>query len=409
MRSQFSKVNQNADRKRVKYEGTNTINEGMALCYNYDTTTNSDDGTTAEGSQNEGKYQRVEEPTAANQKFFAGVVAGNGHNGQSGPRFIDIFVPNGAIVAVRTDKSITAKDKLYLESGQNTLINAGLTLNLVAIAVETVDRSSTAGIVLAKLVGVDVEDTDVVTADSRTTVQLPTAAIWDNFDLKELRNNPMAGSLIETDFRRGNIDYPINAYTDAASLISLSDEAIGALVLLGSVDNEACEVQYPCPITVSGGRKWAMEARLKANSVTDNDIGYYFGMMVSSTLTGILIVDNGASVQTEGSIGFQVFHGDANSVEVVYDESSQSPVVHDAGVKAITVNTYFTLGMYFDGTDIQVFVDGVNTADPILASDISAADFPTAAVFNPTLATKNGAAEDDTVTYDWFRFAQASA
>ncbi|KKL21442.1 hypothetical protein LCGC14_2445430, partial [marine sediment metagenome] len=118
------------------------------------------------------------------------------------------------------------------------------------------------------------------------------------------------------------------------------------------------------------------------------------------------IVDNGASVQTEGSLGFQSFHADTTGIDAVYDETSQSPVIHDADVKIMTVNTYFTVGMYFDGTDIQVFVDGVNTADPILASDIAAADFPTAAVLQPTLATKNGAAEDDTVTYDWVRFAQ---
>ena len=121
---------------------------------------------------------------------------------------------------------------------------------------------------------------------------------------------------------------------------------------------------------------------------------------------GNLIIDNGASVQTEGSLGFQCFHADADDIDVVYDETSQSPTVHDASVQVIVINTYSTLGMYFDGTDIQVFVDGVNTADPILASDISNALFPTAGVMHPTLATKNGAAEDDTVTLDWFRFAQ---
>ena len=59
-------------RKRVLYEGTDTIYEGMALCYIYDTTTNvigysrSEGGdedsqttptTTDEGYQNECKFQ----------------------------------------------------------------------------------------------------------------------------------------------------------------------------------------------------------------------------------------------------------------------------------------------------------------------------------------------------------------
>jgi len=417
--SQFG-TNANRERKRVMYEGTDVIREGMPVAYNYDTTNNINGldtgvnpnvkrGTTTEGGQNEGKFQRVELCTAANAAFFAGVVAGTSFAGLTGTGnlWIDIYIANGSAVPVRTDKSITIKDTLYLEDGEQTVVNVGNSMPAIGKAMETIDRSGTTGLVLAKINAVVAADAgEVVTASSRTAVQLPTAAIWDNFDLKQLRANPMAGSLYETDFRRGNEDYPGNSFTDAASLISLSDEAAGALVLLGSVDNEACEVQYPCPITVSGGKKWAMEARLKANSITDNDIGYFFGLMVSSTLVGNLIIDDGASVQTEGSLGVQVFHADADAVDVVYDETSQSPVVHDAGVKAVTVNTYFTVGFYFDGTDIQVFVDGVNTADPILASDISAADFPTAAVMQPTIATKNGAAEDDTVSYDWMRFAQ---
>jgi hypothetical protein len=64
--------------------------------------------------------------------------------------------------------------------------------------------------------------------------------------------------------------------------------------------------------------------------------------------------------------------------------------------------------MYFDGTDIRIYVDGVDTGDPILAADIAAGgdDFPEDAVMVATLATKNGAAEDDVVIYDWVRFAQ---
>ena len=67
MRSQFSYVNQSADSKRVYYQGTSVIYEGMPLCYDYDSTTNLEgydivDGagsTTDEGHQNESKYRVV--------------------------------------------------------------------------------------------------------------------------------------------------------------------------------------------------------------------------------------------------------------------------------------------------------------------------------------------------------------
>ncbi len=112
--------NPRAHRVRVYFEnsGSATIYEGMPLCYNYDTTDNwfggsvslgvvSATGTTAEGSQNEGKYIRVELPADNNLMSFAGVVASGGWVGKADARVLDIYVPNGAIVPVRCDVDTT--------------------------------------------------------------------------------------------------------------------------------------------------------------------------------------------------------------------------------------------------------------------------------------------------------------
>ena len=162
-----------AERITVYYEGTSTIREGMPLCYNYDTTDNwtgagaitatttatnlTETGTTAEGSQNEGKFIRVEDPTTANLQWFAGVVAGSDHAGQAGPRALDIYIPNGAIVPVRSYVSSTVGvNALAIMNGQIYLGNPNASTTngaarYVAIAEETVDRSSTAGLCLARL------------------------------------------------------------------------------------------------------------------------------------------------------------------------------------------------------------------------------------------------------------------
>lgn len=418
--SQFG-TNALRKRKRVLYEGTDVIREGMPVAYNYDTTSNIlgiDTGvspqvksiTTTEGGSNEGKFQRVELCTAANAAFFAGVVAGTSFDGITGTgnTWIDIYEANGSIVPVRTDKSITQKDKLYLEAGEQTVVNDAAAMPCIGVAVETVDRSSVAGPVLAKVNAVVACDAvESVTAASRTAVQLPTAAIWNNFNLKELRENPFAGALVESDFRRGE-DVPANSYSDATANISVNSEAAGALQMLGSADNDAVEVQYACPILANGGKKWAFEARLKTNSVTADDIGFFLGLLAGQELTGDLIADNGAALIDSNALGFQSFHADSTGVDAVYVAVGETPIIHDADVKTMVINTYFTLGMYYDGTDIQIYVDGVNTADPILAADIIAGgdDFPEDAVMVATLATKNGAAEDDVVIYDWVRFAQ---
>ncbi len=150
---------------RVYYTESSTIYEGMPVCYEFDATTNWFGGsvsngevsattTTAEGSQNEGKYIRVEDPDADNIQAFAGVVKNGGWVGTSGPKAIDIYVPNGAIVPVRTDLSCTVgRTILSVESASQelTVPLAATTARPVAIAEETVDRSSTSGITLARL------------------------------------------------------------------------------------------------------------------------------------------------------------------------------------------------------------------------------------------------------------------
>jgi len=156
-------TNTNAQRKRVYYTESSTIYEGMPVNYEFDATTNvlginkngnTAGSTTAEGYQNEGKFLRVENPDADNLPAFAGVVATGSNVGSIGPAWIDIFIPNGAIVPVRTDLNCTVgRTILAVESASQELTVPLAAANAipVAIALETVDRSSTSGICLAKL------------------------------------------------------------------------------------------------------------------------------------------------------------------------------------------------------------------------------------------------------------------
>lgn len=147
---------------RVYYFGTSTIYEGMPVCYDNSTTnwfggsvSNGEvtaSSTTSEGSQNKGKYIRVENPNADNNSMFAGVVKKGGWCGKTGPRALDIYIPNGAIVPVRTDQNcLIDQTILAINTGEQEL---GVPLRAdsrpVAIARETVDRG-TAGLVLAEL------------------------------------------------------------------------------------------------------------------------------------------------------------------------------------------------------------------------------------------------------------------
>ena len=156
--------NPRAHRIRVYYFGTSTIYEGMPVCYD-NSTTNWHGGsmtlgvvtestTTAEGSQNEGKYIRVENPNADNVSLFAGVVAKGspGIGKTTGLSAIDIYVPNGAVVPVRTDSNCLIDQTILAITTASQELGVPLATDSrpVAIARETVDRG-TAGLVLAEL------------------------------------------------------------------------------------------------------------------------------------------------------------------------------------------------------------------------------------------------------------------
>lgn len=169
--SQFG-TNSAARRKRVFYTETGTtIREGMPVCYEFDATANvlhydkgaggdaasqSSPTTTAEGNLNEGKFMRVEDPDDDNIHAFAGVVAGASYAGLAGGRWLDIYVPNGAVVPVRCDQNcVVGRTILAVNVDESILTAPHGAARAVAVAIETVDRSAgattTPGLVLAKL------------------------------------------------------------------------------------------------------------------------------------------------------------------------------------------------------------------------------------------------------------------
>jgi len=166
-------TNTNVVKKRVKFVNTNssaavTLYAGMPLCYQFDTTTNvlgwdkenSEEGTTtAEGYQNEGKFMIVDLPDDDNIHAFAGVAVANSWTGSSTvaddeSKWLDVYIPNGAIVPVRTDQSCTVgRTILAIHNAEQHLTGPyGTAGRPVAVAWETnTDVDGDAGLVLAKL------------------------------------------------------------------------------------------------------------------------------------------------------------------------------------------------------------------------------------------------------------------
>lgn len=163
--------------KRVVYRpstASDTIRVGDLVCYNADlaadwkeATSNrvtSDLGgggatTYAEGSQTyNARFLVVEKPASNNVHAFAGVVAKLGPKAGADGDTIEIYpLVDGAVVPVMTDLSVTLNETpLAVQMGQYEATNpvyGGSTdsFRIIGVALETVDRSSTDGLVWMRM------------------------------------------------------------------------------------------------------------------------------------------------------------------------------------------------------------------------------------------------------------------
>jgi hypothetical protein len=157
--------------KRVYYTGGDALQEGALLCYNRDSTST---GGTAAAADLARAYE-VEEPAADNLKYFAGVVALE-DAGKTGPCWISVIEPQpnpGRLVMLLTNQNCTlGSTRLAVQSGSYAAGAAGPSTVAVATAMQTVNRSGTAGTVLAQLEGAGSIETDVAAAVSAGQLSL---------------------------------------------------------------------------------------------------------------------------------------------------------------------------------------------------------------------------------------------
>lgn len=153
--------------RRVYYIGTDTLREGYALCYNFDVADETAEALTLSLAESlvetPARRLQVEKPTWKNSFHFAGVVSDKS-NGVTGPGWVEINCP-GSICNIYTFINCD-HEHANLNSGANVasgqIINftaeqyyfafSGFVGSGSAIVLRDIDRSSTAGLVMAELV-----------------------------------------------------------------------------------------------------------------------------------------------------------------------------------------------------------------------------------------------------------------
>ena len=133
--------------KRMYYIGSDVLREGYLLCYQQ----HPDQET-----QDLARGYDVEKPAQDNLKYFAGVV-GPEDAGKAGPCWISLIEPQpnpGRLVMLHTDQNcILGTTRLAASAGSYAAGAVGASSVAVATAMQTANRSGTAGTVLAQLEG----------------------------------------------------------------------------------------------------------------------------------------------------------------------------------------------------------------------------------------------------------------
>lgn len=146
---------------RVYYTGSDKLLEGYALCFNFDAVDVTAENlalsaTTAQVCS--ARRLQVEKPSFRNHGHFAGVVSARS-NGVTGPGWIEINRPGSVCNIycaasadhVATTSEIGTGQTLTFTTGYYSFKYTGLPGCGSAITLQTVDRSSTKGLVMAEL------------------------------------------------------------------------------------------------------------------------------------------------------------------------------------------------------------------------------------------------------------------
>lgn len=205
-----------------------------------------------------------------NVSSFAGVVAKGGWCGKAGPRVVDVYVPNGAVVPVRTDQNcVLGKTILAVHTNEQFLTASHATYSRpVAIAWETVDRGTTAGLTLAKLdtrlfihqagdnAALELDDKDTTSATIVNSINVKSLQTGGRFTALDITAESAAGASHAWSY---GIGLNVTAKVTASVAATVAGTYLG-LELTGGTLSEygsACQIcLYETGATISsmGGR-----------------------------------------------------------------------------------------------------------------------------------------------------------
>lgn len=156
--------------------------------------------------------------------------------------------------------------------------------------------------------------------------------------------------------------------------------ANGVLTLASATASAGAAFYGAKSIQLLSGKKFFMEARFRTDDVTDNTIQFGLSDLTATTNPEDLWTTTAANLVT-----FGLGDGDSNP-KMLVDASNSGTSFQTQTVKGCSVNTWHTLAIAFDGSQVMGFVDG----DWVMTWASAASTIPTATALAPFFGHING-------------------
>jgi hypothetical protein len=403
--------------KRVFCTSTEALKRGYPVCYDRDNITalNNSGSEIAASSASWARHRYVEKPAAGNLHRFAGIVHQD-HDANSAGQFITIEVATGFVTEIWTganctiDSTVLGPQAASWEFGTTTEVP-------VALALQTVDRSSTSGLVQAQVnpSNAITQATGIATPSSTSNTFSP--AVWGAAPWEDVVLGRVRGTAIFEDFK-GNYALAANqavtalgdhlaGFTDGtagSTITQLTTDPNGVLRLSTTTDNEDIGIcignasNVAAQFKFSSDTKLYMEARIRVANITDSKAGLFIGFGEEALASNAGIISTGDALADKDLVGFFKVSADGDALDVVHNTASGGGVT-TAGADACTLAaaTWTNVAIYSDGTTAYFYQDGVLVDSVLLA----ATNFPDGEEVAFYFVTMNTGGDDWTADIDW--------
>lgn len=397
------------NRRKVFYSGTGALVKGQAVFYNRDY------GTAATAEP--GRDWFVEDASDGNYHRFAGVTA-EAHTANASGQQIEIFTPPG-VMMVYTNQSCTVDTTLLAinSSGVFDAVGKGF---LCARALQTVDRSSTNGTVLAYVESpFEIRPWWGTAADLRT----PSPAIWQTCPWRALREGELDGLTYSSDFD-GNIALANNqtialldqgvigctAATAGTTITQITTKPYGVVHLESTTDNEDAIISVLGSKNVAGqlvfesGKQLWMEACISVLNITDSKANAFCGFAEEGLVATTTLITASDAMADKDYVGFQRLFADGDKLDTVHNTAGGGGATTvKADAVTIAADTMIKVGMYCDGTTVYFYSAGTVLADSVL---LAATNFPDGEEMAFYFGIMLGHGDTFSAEIDWLRIAQ---